>query len=144
VNDDRRYPRYPLLGVGALIYEGGRILMAQRGKPPLEGLWSLPGGLVETGESLEDAVRREVREETGLEVRPLSVLEIFERIMRDAAGAAEYHYVLIDYVCAVAGGELSAGDDACKVGWFTRRELKNLPITEGTLAVIEKGFRKHR
>ena len=144
MKDDRRYPRYPLLGVGALIYEGDRILMAQRGKPPLEGLWSLPGGLVETGESLADAVRREVREETGLEVRPLDVLEIFERIMRDAQGAAEYHYVLIDYVCAVAGGELCAGDDACRVDWVRRRDLKKLAITEGTLAVIEKGFRKRR
>ena len=144
MNDDRRYPRHPLVGVGALIYEGDRILMAQRGKPPLQGQWSLPGGLVETGESLEDAVRREVREETGMVVRPTGVLEIFERIMRDAAGAAEYHYVLIDYVCAVSGGELRAGDDACKVEWVRRRDLKKLAITEGTLAVIEKGFRKRR
>jgi len=144
VSDDRRYPRHPLVGVGALIYDGDRILMAQRGKPPLEGLWSLPGGLVETGESLKDAVCREVREETGLEVRPLGVLEIFERIMRDAQGAAEYHYVLIDYVCAVSGGELCAGDDACRAEWVRRRDLKKLAITEGTLAVIEKGFRKRR
>jgi 8-oxo-dGTP diphosphatase len=144
VKDDRRYPRHPLVGVGALIYEGDRILMAQRGKPPLQGQWSLPGGLVETGESLEDAVRREVREETGMVVRPTGVLEIFERIMRDAAGAAEYHYVLIDYVCAVSGGDLRAGDDACKVEWVRRRDLKKLAITEGTLAVIEKGFRKRR
>jgi len=144
VSDDRRYPRHPLVGVGALIYDRDRILMAQRGKPPLEGLWSLPGGLVETGESLKDAVCREVREETGLEVRPLGVLEIFERIMRDAQGAAEYHYVLIDYVCAVSGGELCAGDDACRAEWVRRRDLKKLAITEGTLAVIEKGFRKRR
>jgi len=144
VSEDRRYPRHPLVGVGALIYEGDRILMVQRGKPPLEGLWSLPGGLVETGESLADAVRREVREETGLEVRPLGVLEIFERIMRDAQGAAEYHYVLIDYVCTVEGGERHAGDDACRAEWVRRRELKKLAITEGTLAVIEKGFRKRR
>lgn len=144
MKDDRRYPRHPLVGVGALIYDGDRIVMAQRGKPPLEGQWSLPGGLVETGESLADAVCREVREETGLEVRPLGVLEIFERIMRDAEGAAEYHYVLIDYVCAVSGGELCAGDDACRVEWVRRRDLKKLAITEGTLAVIEKGFRKRR
>jgi 8-oxo-dGTP diphosphatase len=144
MKDDRRYPRHPLVGVGALIYEGDRILMAQRGKPPLKGLWSLPGGLVETGESLENAVCREVREETGLAVRPLGVLEIFERIMRDAAGAAEYHYVLIDYICAVSGGELRAGDDASRAEWVRRRDLKKLEITEGTLAVIEKGFRKRR
>ena len=142
MSDDRRYPRHPLLGVGALIFEGDLILMAQRGKPPLMGMWSLPGGLVEVGESLENAVRREVREETGLEIQPLGVLEIFERIMRDAEGAAEYHYVLIDYVCRVTGGELCAGDDVSRVEWTARQELEKLSITEGTLAVIEKGFRE--
>jgi 8-oxo-dGTP diphosphatase len=144
VKDDRRYPEHPLLGVGALIFDGGRILMAQRGKAPLMGQWSLPGGLVETGESLENAVRREVLEETGLEVKPLSVLEIFERIMRNAEGAVEYHYVLLDYICRVTGGTLCAGDDASRVQWVERRALKDLHITEGTLAVIEKGFRNRR
>lgn len=142
--DSRRYPRYPLIGVGALILERDRIVMAQRGKPPLMGQWSLPGGLVETGESLAEAVRREVREETGLEIEPLGVLEIFERIMRNAEGAAEYHYVLIDYICRMAGGALAAGDDVCSVAWVRRRDLESLDITEGTLAVIEKGFRNRR
>ncbi len=136
----RRYPRHPLLGVGALIFDGDRILMAERGGEPLKGWWSLPGGLVETGESLEAAIRREVREETGLEVRPLGVVEIFERIMRDAQGAAEYHYVLIDYICRVLGGVPRAGDDVSRVEWVARRDLAQLRITEGTLAVIEKGF----
>jgi ADP-ribose pyrophosphatase YjhB (NUDIX family) len=144
VKDDRRYPKHPLVGVGALIFEGGRILLAQRGKAPLMGQWSLPGGLVETGESLKSAVRREVLEETGLEVKPLGVLEIFERIMRNASGSAEYHYVLLDYICRVTGGTLCAGDDACRVEWFECRALKDLDITEGTLAVIEKGFRNRR
>jgi 8-oxo-dGTP diphosphatase len=142
--NNRRYPRHPLVGVGALIFEGDRILLAQRGKQPLMGLWSLPGGLVETGESLETAIRREVNEETGLEVAALGVLEIFERIILDSAGAAEYHYVLIDYVCRVLGGVLRAGDDACRTEWVRRRDLKKLEITEGTLAVIEKGFRNRR
>ena len=144
MKDDRRYPEHPLLGVGALIFDGGRILLAERGRAPLIGQWSLPGGLVETGESLENAVRREVLEETGLEVKPLGVLEIFERIMRNADGAAEYHYVLLDYICRVTGGMLAAGDDACQVQWVERRALKDLHITEGTLAVIEKGFRNQR
>lgn len=144
MKDDRRYPEHPLLGVGALIFEGGSILMAQRGKAPLMGQWSLPGGLVETGESLENAVRREVLEETGLEVKPLGVLEIFERIIRSAEGGAEYHYVLLDYICRVTGGTLCAGDDASNVQWVERRALKDLDITEGTLAVIEKGFRNRR
>jgi ADP-ribose pyrophosphatase YjhB (NUDIX family) len=142
--DDRRYPQRPLIGVGALILKRDRILMAQRGKQPLMGWWSLPGGLLEIGEALADAVRREVREETGLEIRPLGVLEIFERIMRDASGAPEYHYVLIDYMCRVMGGTLALGDDVCAVEWVRRRDLPQLQITEGTLAVIEKAFRKRR
>ena len=142
--DDRRYPKRPIVGVGALIFKRDRILMAQRGKEPLKGLWSLPGGALELGESLADGVRREVREETGLEIRPLGVLQIFERIMRDAAGAPEYHYVLIDYVCRIVGGELCAGDDVCAVEWVRRRDLPALQITEGTLTVIEKGFRERR
>ena len=119
-----------------------RILMAQRGKQPLKGWWSLPGGALETGERLADGVRREVREETGLEVQPLGILEVFERIMPDAQGAPEYHYVLIDYICRVTGGVLRAGDDVCRVEWVKRRDLPALQITEGTLGVIEKGFRE--
>jgi 8-oxo-dGTP diphosphatase len=142
--DNRRYPQRPIVGVGAIILRRDRILMAQRGKEPLKGWWSLPGGALELGESLADGVRREVREETGLEIRPLGVLEIFERIMRDAGGAPEYHYVLIDYVCRVTGGELCAGDDVCAVEWVRRSHLPNMQITEGTLAVIEKGFRERR
>ena len=138
--DGRRYPARPVVGVGALIFRSSRILMAQRGKQPLKGSWSLPGGAVETGESLDAAVRREVREETGLEVRPVKVFQIFERITRDSRGAAEYHYVLIDYLCSVTGGALRAGDDVCRVQWMRQRDLAELPITEGTLAVIDKAF----
>ena len=118
--------------------------MAHRGKEPLKHWWSLPGGALELGESLADGVCREVREETGLVVRPLGVLEIFERIIRDAKGAPEYHYVLIDYICRVVGGDLCAGDDVCAVDWVRRRDLPGLQITEGTLTVIEKGFRERR
>jgi ADP-ribose pyrophosphatase YjhB (NUDIX family) len=128
--------------VGAIMLRRDRILMAQGGKEPLKGWWSLPGGALEIGESLHDAVCREIREETGLEITPLGVLEIFERIMRDAAGAPEYHYVLIDYVCRVTGGKLFPGDDVCAVEWVRRRDLAALQITEGTLAVIEKAFQE--
>jgi ADP-ribose pyrophosphatase YjhB (NUDIX family) len=142
--DDRRYPQRPIIGVGAIILKRDRILMAQRGKEPLKGSWSLPGGALETGESLADGVRREVREETSLDIRPIGVLEIFERIMRDASGAPEYHYVLIDYMCRIVGGTLAPGDDVCAVEWVRCRDLPKLQITEGTLAVIEKAFRKRR
>lgn len=142
--NDRRYPKRPVVGVGALIFQRDRILMAQRGKEPLKGWWSLPGGALETGESLKDGVCREVREETGLSVEPRAVCEVFERIMRDEHGAAEYHFVLIDYICRVTGGTLQAGDDACRVEWVRRRDLAALQITEGTLDVIEKAFRERR
>ena len=137
---DRRYPKRPLVGVGAIIFKRDRILMAQRGKQPLQGWWSLPGGALELGESLQDAVCREVLEETGLMVRPVKLFEVFECILRDDAGAPEYHYVLIDYVCRVTGGELRAGDDVCRVEWVRQRDLRDLQITEGTLAVIERAF----
>jgi ADP-ribose pyrophosphatase YjhB (NUDIX family) len=89
-------------------------------------------------------VAREVREETGLEVKPLGVLEIFERIMRDAQGAPEYHYVLIDYICGILGGTLAAADDCSRVAWVPRRLLATFSITEGTLPVILKGYRQRR
>ena len=142
--DNRRYPKRPILGVGALIFNRGKILLVERGKEPLKGYWSLPGGVLETGETLEQGIVREVREETGLEVQPLKVLEIFERIIRDAQGAPEYHYVLIDYICRVTGGSLRAADDASRAAWVPRRLLSSYQITDGTLPVIEKGFRARR
>ncbi len=140
----RRYPKHPLIGVGALIFtragRRGPILLVERGGRPLKGYWSLPGGLVETGERLEDAVRREILEETGLRIEPVSLFEIFERIMPDAQGRAEYHYVLADYVCRVLGGTLRAGDDVSRAEWVRRSELDNYQLTEGTRAVIESAF----
>lgn len=127
--------------MGALIIDRDRILLVQRGKQPLKGWWSLPGGVVETGEHLADALKREVREETGLEAEPLLVVEIFERIMRDKEGKAEYHYVLIDYLCK-AKGEPKPGDDAAAVEWVKRKDLAGRKVTEGTLQVIEVAFAK--
>ncbi len=126
-----------MLGVGALILDGARVLLVERGKEPLAGCWSLPGGVVETGERLEDALTREVFEETGLRVAPGAIATVFERIMQDGIGACEYHYVLIDFYCAVQGGELRAGDDSRRVAWFTVDALSSLRMTEGTRGVIE-------
>lgn len=140
----RKYPEHPLVGVGALIFTRsgcrGPILMVERAGEPLKGYWSLPGGLVETGERLEDAVRREILEETGLRIEPVSRFDIFERIMRDSQGRAEYHYLLVDYVCKVVGGELRAGDDVSRAAWVRRAELDQYQITEGTREVIERAY----
>jgi 8-oxo-dGTP diphosphatase len=140
----RRYPKQPLVGVGALIFtrsgRRGPILLVERAGKPLTGYWSLPGGLVETGELLEDAVRREILEETGLRIAIVRRFDIFERIMRDPQGRTEYHYLLVDYVCKVVGGELRAGDDVSRAAWVRRTELDRYQITEGTRAVIESAY----
>jgi ADP-ribose pyrophosphatase YjhB (NUDIX family) len=129
-----------VLGVGAIIFRRNSILLVERGREPLKGQWSLPGGGVETGEFLADAIRREVREETDLDVKPIGIFEIFERIMTDKRGRAEYHYVLVDYLCKVERGTPRAGDDVSRVAWVPRRDLAQYPLTEGTLAVIERAF----
>ena len=142
MSDSRRYPPRPILGIGAIIIESDRVLLVERGREPLKGYWSLPGGVLEVGERLADGLSREVLEETGLVVEPLSVVEIFERIMRDAAGVAEYHYVLIDYLCRVTGGALQPGDDVSEARWVEQTRLSQYRITEGTRPVIEKAFQK--
>jgi len=129
-----------VLGVGAIILSQERVLLVERGKEPLAGYWSLPGGVVETGERLEDALVREVWEETGLHVTADSIATVFERIMPDATGACEYHYVLVDFYCTVTGGQPRPGDDSARVEWFAIEELSALLITDGTRQVIHACF----
>lgn len=138
--DDRRYPPRPILGVGALILDGDAILLVQRGKEPLRGYWTIPGGAVETGETLDFALRREVLEETGLVVEPRELVTIFERITPDEDGRAQYHYVLADYLCEVKSGEVRAASDVDDARWVRRTDLGSYALTSGTLPIIEKAF----
>ena len=138
----RQYPSRPFLGVGALVFSEGRLLLVERGHEPLKGYWSLPGGILETGETLIQGIRREVLEETGLDVEPLSIFEVFERIMPDGEGKTEYHYVLIDYLCRPVGGSLQAASDVSRVVWVSQPELAEYRLTDGTLAVVERAFAK--
>jgi 8-oxo-dGTP diphosphatase len=138
--------------VGAIIFgendlgDNGTVLLVERAGEPLKGWWSIPGGLLETGELLEDAIRREVREETGLDVEVLYRFDIFERIMRDAGNRAEYHYVLVDYVCKAVGGEMRPGDDVSRVEWVKLSNLHEYKVTSGTVGAVERArteLRKH-
>lgn len=126
-----------------MIFEGDSVLLVERAGNPLRGYWSLPGGVVEVGEKLEEAVKREILEETGLVIEPTAMFEIFERIMRDVEGRPEYHYVLVDYVCRVQSGTLQPATDVSRAEWVTEQRLSDFRLTEGTLEVIERAFRAH-
>src|SRR6201984_3327877 len=138
----REYPETPLVGVGAIIIEERRVVLVKRGHPPLEGKWSIPGGVLEVGETLRKAVVREALEETGLAVEPGELLGVFERVLPDEQGRMKYHYVLIDFLCRAVAGELVAGDDADEVRWFRRDQLAPLQLARETEEVILKGFEK--
>jgi len=138
----REYPETPCVGVGAVIIQDGRVLLVKRGHPPLAGEWSIPGGLLEVGETLRKAAAREALEETGLVVEPLDLLGVFDRVLRDLEGKLQYHYVLIDFLCQQVGGELHAASDAAEVRWYTQAEVKALSLARDTAEVIQLGFEK--
>lgn len=134
----RDYPDRPFLGVGAIIIDDSRVLLVRRANPPLQGEWSIPGGLVETGETTRDAIVREVLEETGLNVEVVRLVEVFERILHDEQSRVQYHYVLLDYACRVLGGRIRAGSDVSEVCWSKVDELEFLSVAAETCVVIRK------
>jgi 8-oxo-dGTP diphosphatase len=133
------FPDHPVVGVGAVVVHDGKALIVKRGHEPRKGEWSLPGGRVELGESLVDAVRREIREETGLEIEVGPVVEIFDRVHR-LDSRVRYHFVIVDYLCTCSGGALRAGDDAEDVAWVTGEEIEAYGVNEFAAAVIRKGL----
>ncbi len=141
----REFPLRPIVGVGAIIFEGGNVLLAQRGKPPSPGNWSIPGGALKLGETLEDACKREVLEETGLNVELISRHTVLDRITRDQWDRVQYHYVLVDYVCRPAGGTLKAGSDITDVKWCPLEELPEIAsMTRWTAQVIQEAAEEMR
>lgn len=138
----REHPKQPLIGVGALIVEDGRIVLIKRGKAPLVGEWSIPGGMLELGETLRQGAEREALEETGLVVRATELLGVFDRVVPDAEGKIIYHYVLIDFLCERVSGELQAGADAADARWYKPEEVAELPLWEDTAGVIRAALAK--
>jgi mutator protein MutT len=142
----REFPSAPLVGVGAVVVDRGRVLLVQRGSEPMKGRWTLPGGLIELGEPLEAAVVREVSEETGLTVEPVELIELLDRIHRQGE-RVRYHYVIADYLCRVAGGALRAASDADAARWVERAEWNShsaLQIDPVTARVVEAGWQRAR
>ena len=136
----RDYPEHPLLGVGAVIVNDDQVLVVRRTNPPLQGEWSIPGGLVDTGETTKEAVVREIREETNLTIEPVELVEVFERILRDADSRVQYHFVVTDYLCRLLSGEPRPGTDVSDMRWARVEELQVLGITPETTAVIRKAL----
>jgi 8-oxo-dGTP diphosphatase len=142
---NREFPQQPFIGVGAIIIDPDRatqprVVLVKRAHPPIQGQWSIPGGVLEVGEFVREAAIREAREETGLIVEPGQLLGVYDRVLRDAENRVQYHYVLIDFLCRAVGGELLAGSDAAEARWFTREALPALNLAEDTQDVISKGF----
>ena len=137
----RQYPDRPIFGVGAIIFERENVLLIKRGQPPLEGFWSLPGGAQETGETVEEALKREILEETGLEIEILKLATMVDIIDLDKAGKARHHYTVADYLCRAKAGILKAGGDAADAKWVQLGELGNFNLTPKAREVIEAAWK---
>jgi ADP-ribose pyrophosphatase YjhB (NUDIX family) len=147
----REFPDAPIVGVGAVVLDRDRVLLIRRGRAPLKNEWSIPGGAVELGETLREAIRREVFEETGVDVKVLGMVDVLDRIVLEDVAAApieagsgvgrvRYHYVLIDFLCLPAGGSLGFGSDAADARWVARGDLGAYALAPATLAVLDKAF----
>jgi 8-oxo-dGTP diphosphatase len=137
---ERTYPSRPLVGVGAVIWDGQRVLLERRGQPPSQDAWAIPGGLIETGETTAEAVRREVREECGIEIEVGPLVGLFEPIEHDAAGRVRYHYVVLDFLAYFVSGDLRCGDDAAEVRWVTPTDLPAYHLAPATADMIRRGL----
>jgi ADP-ribose pyrophosphatase YjhB (NUDIX family) len=135
----REYPDRPIVGVGGVVIHRQRALLIRRGCEPLKGQWSIPGGMLELGEELAEGVRRELKEETGLDIEPLQMIAVFDRITHEGK-RVKYHYVIVDYVCRLKGGELKSASDVTDARWVRREEMPEYHLTEMATKVILQSF----
>jgi 8-oxo-dGTP diphosphatase len=133
----REYPNRPIVGIGAVVMGPQGILLVERGKPPRQGEWSIPGGAQELGETIEQAAVREIAEETGLGIEVLGLIDVVDSLARDERGDVRYHYTLVDVLAAVTGGELRAGGDAANACWFALDDLAGLDLWSETSRIID-------
>jgi len=140
----REYPEHPLVGVGAVMVEGDRVVLVRRAAQPMAGEWSIPGGLLELGEAMREGAEREALEETGLQVEAGEMLEVLDRIVPDADGKPRYHYVLIDFLCRRIGGELRAGGDAAEARWLSESEIAALGVSDTAVKVVRKALANYK
>jgi ADP-ribose pyrophosphatase YjhB (NUDIX family) len=138
----RRYPSRPLVGAGAVVHRGGRVLLLRRKNQPNQGRWALPGGLVELGEDVQDAAVREVLEETGLKVEIEELLDVQTDLHRDSDSRIEYHYILVDYLAEPVGGRLRINSESMGAGWFNLQQIRRLAMSKGTRAVLGMYFKR--
>lgn len=141
---NRDYPERPIVGVGAVIVRDGRVVLVRRGNEPRQGEWSIPGGVLEIGETLRQCATREAREETGLEVEAGAVLDVFDSINPDPAGRTRYHFVIVDFLCRVISGELRPGGDVLDARWVTVGDLESFQLSEKAKSVIRKALEQAR
>ena len=136
----REYPDYPRVGVGAVVLHRGRVLLVRRGRAPSMGKWSLPGGMVELGETTAEAIRRELREECGIEVTVIDVAGVVDRVVRDPDGRIHYHYVLVDFLAYPESDAVCAGSDAAEASWVEIDRVSELDVTVGLVDMIRRAI----
>ena len=143
-DEDREYPKHPLVGVGAIVIKRGKVVPVRRGREPSKGLWSIPGGLVKIEETVKDAVKREVMEDTGIAVEPRGLFEVVDAVYRDEKGECRCHHVILDYLSEYQRGKIPAGGEVTGARWFSARETDGIETTMGARTVVERAFRERK
>ena len=133
----REYPESPVVGVGAVVIKGGKVLLVKRGVDPKKGLWAIPGGSLKLGETLQEGAEREIMEETGITIRAKEPVYSFDFFERDGDGRVRFHYVIVDMMADYIGGEVQGADDALEARWVSPDELKYLEVSRNTLKILD-------